>query len=45
MTDIDAERFTQQIPIPLTDLISAIEWVMGLSNSVDVGEINLQQKG
>jgi 3-oxoacyl-[acyl-carrier protein] reductase len=45
MADIEEGRFTAQIPIPLSDVISAIEWILMLSNMVDVGEINLYQKG
>lgn len=44
MTDIKEGRSPQQVPIPLADLISAIEWILGLSNTVDVGDINMQQK-
>lgn len=44
MTDIEEGRSPQQVPIPLTDLISAIEWILELSNTVDVGDINMQQK-
>ncbi|MFM6153279.1 MAG: SDR family NAD(P)-dependent oxidoreductase [Sphaerospermopsis kisseleviana] len=44
MTDIEEGRFPQQVPIPLKDLISAIEWILELSNTVDVGDINMQQK-
>jgi NAD(P)-dependent dehydrogenase (short-subunit alcohol dehydrogenase family) len=45
MTDIEEGRFAAQTPIPLSDVISAIEWILMLSNMVDVGEINLYQKG
>lgn len=45
LTDIEEGRFSQQVPIPLKDIISAIEWVLSLSNTVDVGDINIQQKG
>jgi NAD(P)-dependent dehydrogenase (short-subunit alcohol dehydrogenase family) len=44
LADIDEGRFPQQVPIPLQDLISAIEWVLQLSWAADVSEINLQQK-
>ncbi|MBD1859548.1 MULTISPECIES: SDR family NAD(P)-dependent oxidoreductase [Leptolyngbya] len=44
MTDIEEGRSPQQVPIPLIDLISAIEWILELSNTVDVGDINMQQK-
>lgn len=44
MSDIEEGRSPQQVPIPLRDVISAIEWVLELSNTVDVGDINIQQK-
>lgn len=44
LADIEEGRFSQQVPIPLHDLISAIEWVLQLSWAADVSEINLQQK-
>ena len=44
LTDIEEGRFSQQVPIPLKDVISAIEWILSLSNTVDVGDINIQQK-
>nr|WP_277128057.1 SDR family oxidoreductase [Chlorogloeopsis fritschii] len=44
MADIEEGRFEQQVPIPLTDIISAIEWILKLSNAVNIGEINMQQK-
>jgi 3-oxoacyl-[acyl-carrier protein] reductase len=45
MADIEEGRFGQQVPIPLADLISAIEWILTLSTAVNIGEINMQQKG
>jgi 3-oxoacyl-[acyl-carrier protein] reductase len=45
LADIEEGRFTAQVPIPLTDIISSIEWVLTLSNAVDIGEINMYQKG
>ena len=44
LTDIEEGRFEQQVPIPLADIISAIEWILTLSNTVDIGEINIWQK-
>ncbi|MGV2832125.1 SDR family NAD(P)-dependent oxidoreductase [Myxosarcina sp. GI1(2024)] len=44
LTDIEEGRFEQQVPIPLADIISGIEWILTLSNNVDIGEINIQQK-
>lgn len=45
LDDIQAGRFAPQTAIPLSDVISAIDWVLSLSSAVDVGEINLYQKG
>jgi 3-oxoacyl-[acyl-carrier protein] reductase len=44
MADIDEGRFGQQVPISLADLISSIEWILTLSDAVNIGEINMQQK-
>lgn len=44
MADIKEGRFDAQIPISLEDIISGIEWILTLSNSVDIGEINMYQK-
>jgi 3-oxoacyl-[acyl-carrier protein] reductase len=43
--DIEEGRFSLQTPIPLEDVVSAIEWILSLSNAVDIGEINMHQKG
>ena len=43
-TDIEQGRFNAQIPIPITDIISTIEWLLSLSNIVDIGEIDIYQK-
>lgn len=45
MKDIKEGIFTAQVPISLADVISAIEWILTLSNTVDIGEINMYQKG
>ncbi|MBP0027371.1 SDR family oxidoreductase [Roseofilum sp. Guam] len=42
--DIKEGRVTEQVPISLADIISAIEWILSLSNTVDIGEINMYQK-
>lgn len=44
LADIKEGRFPQQVPIPLADIISAIEWIVTLSKTVDIGDINIQQK-
>ena len=45
MEDIKEGRFAAQVPISLEDVISTIEWILTLSNTVDIGEINMYQKG
>ncbi|MBD2434880.1 NAD(P)-dependent oxidoreductase [Fischerella muscicola CCMEE 5323] len=45
IADIEESRFKRQIPISLKDFISAIEWILSLSNTVDISEINMYQKG
>ena len=44
ISDIEAGRFSQQTPIPMSDLIETVEWVLARSQAVDVGEVNLLQK-
>lgn len=44
LADINEGRFPLQVPIPIKDLISSIEWILALSSAVDVVEINLQQR-
>ena len=44
MLDIKEGRFETQTPIPIIDIISTTEWVLSLSSSVEVGDINLSQK-
>lgn len=44
LVDISEGRFSQQIPIPLSDIHATIEWILNLSPSVEVGDINLMQK-
>jgi short-subunit dehydrogenase len=44
LEDIAAERFVRQTPIPISDVIASIEFVLSTSNSVKVGDINLMQK-
>lgn len=42
--DIKEGRFSEQVPIPMSDVISSIEWILSLSNAVDISEINLAQR-
>jgi 3-oxoacyl-[acyl-carrier protein] reductase len=42
--DISEGRFQPQVPIPLGDLISAIDWILGLSPATETGDINLMQR-
>ncbi len=44
MEDIRESRFKPQIPIALKDVISTIDWILTLSNTVDIEEINMSQK-
>jgi len=44
LDDIKAGRFETQIPIPIDDLISALDWILSLSSSVETSDINLLQK-
>lgn len=44
LLDIQGGQFKEQIPIPISDIISTTEWILSLSNSVDIGDINLIQK-
>lgn len=44
LIDIQEGRTKQQGLIPIPDIISAIEWILSLSKSAEVGEINLMQK-
>ncbi|MEO0769347.1 MAG: SDR family oxidoreductase [Cyanobacteria bacterium J06649_4] len=44
LSDIAEGRFSPQTPIPMSDMISAIEWIISLSPSVDTGDVNLWQK-
>ena len=44
MLDIEEGRFSAQTPIPLQDIFSTIEWILGVSRSVEIGEVNLWQK-
>lgn len=44
LLDIKEGRFSEQMPIPISDIISSIEWIISLSNTVDMSEINLIQR-
>ena len=44
LLDIEEGRFQEQTPIPLSDIISAMEWIISVSSSVEVADINLIQK-
>ncbi|MEL6261172.1 MAG: SDR family oxidoreductase [Cyanobacteria bacterium J06626_6] len=44
LSDIEAGRFSQQVPIPMTDVIETIEWILARSAAVDISEVNLRQK-
>ena len=42
--DIQEGRFSPQIPIPMSDIISSIDWLLSLSPNVDVQDLNLYQR-
>jgi 3-oxoacyl-[acyl-carrier protein] reductase len=44
MADIEVGRFGAQTPIPMAAITSAIDWLLSLPHSVDVQELNLQQR-
>lgn len=44
ITDIEEGRFCEQTPIPMSDVIETVEWILARSPAVDVSEINLRQK-
>ena len=44
LDDIREGRFEAQTPIPMSDLLSAIDWLLALSPNVEVGDINLMQR-
>lgn len=44
LADITEGRFPPQVPIPIADLISSIDWILSLSPDVDVVDLNIQQR-
>jgi NADP-dependent 3-hydroxy acid dehydrogenase YdfG len=44
LADIREGRFSSQVPISIEYVVSAIEWVFRLPNSVEVDDINVSQK-
>lgn len=44
LSDREGGLFANQQPIPLTDILSTIDWLMALSPSVEVGDVNLSQQ-
>ena len=44
LSDIKEGRFKDQVPIPMSDIISTVDWLMSLSSTVEVGDVNLSQK-
>ena len=44
ISDIEVGRFPQQVPIPMSDVIETVEWVLARSAAVDISEVNLLQK-
>ena len=44
LLDIKEGRFEDQTPIPMSDIISSIEYILSVSSSVEIADINLIQK-
>ncbi len=44
LSDIKEGRFKEQVPIPISDITSTVDWLMSLSSTVEVGDVNLSQK-
>ncbi|BFM18253.1 SDR family oxidoreductase [Maricurvus nonylphenolicus] len=44
LLDIQEGRCKQQTPIPMSDILSTLDWLLSLSASVEVGDINLIQR-
>lgn len=44
LLDIEEGRFSEQIPIPMSDIISSIEYILSVSSTVEIADINLIQK-
>lgn len=44
VSDIEQGRTKAQVLIPMSDIISTIDWLMSLSGAVEVGDVNLIQK-
>jgi len=44
LLDIKEGRTQEQILIPISDIISSIEWIISLSKASNISEINLMQK-
>lgn len=44
LSDIKNGFFKNQQPIPISDIVSSVDWLMSLSANVEVGDVNLSQK-
>lgn len=44
LLDIEEGRTKEQVLIPISDIISSIEWILSLSKASNISEINLMQK-
>lgn len=44
IADIEEGRFNEQTPIPMSDVIETVEWILARSPAIDVSEVNLQQR-
>lgn len=44
LSDIEQGRTKKQVLISMSDMVSTIDWLMSLSSTVEVGDVNLIQK-
>jgi len=44
LLDIKEGRFKEQTPIPMSDILSSVEYILSVSSSVEIADINLIQK-
>lgn len=45
LQDIENGHYTGQSPIPISDITSTVDWLMSLSSTVEIGDVNLSQRG
>lgn len=44
LADMEQGLISQQQPIPVSDIVSSVEWLMALTHTVEVADLNLAQK-